>query len=186
MNKALSGAALLDIDPPPRWIIIYPNEKVRFMGPRFKGQLYKNRLAMCGGFWLNQIVRLSGLGEFGMSHDAAISHYHNGAWLFKRIPDDVFKTLTDEQRTAIDEAARGSGLRRHPVNIRLSIPFFSKHFYTIVVAGEEKRGYERRKIDRQHHPMHTLGNIFFGLGILSVLYMALVFGVFFYNSLIEF
>jgi hypothetical protein len=121
-----------------------------------------------------------------MSNDATISHYHNGAWLFKRIPDDVYETLTDEQRMAIDSAARGSGLRRHPVNIRLSIPFFSKHFYLIIVGGEEKRGHERRKIDCEHHPMHTLGNIFFGLGIMAVLYMALVFGIFFYHSLIEF
>lgn len=47
----------------------------------------------------------------------------------------------------------------HPVNIRLTIPFFSRSFYVAIVAGVERRSRARRAEERRKHPLVTTGNI---------------------------
>ncbi len=49
----------------------------------------------------------------------------------------------------------------HPINLRLSIPLFSKRYYGTFVAGEERRSPERLKAERQKHPLKTTGNLIF-------------------------
>ena len=46
----------------------------------------------------------------------------------------------------------------HPVNIRLSFPFFRGRYYMALVAGKERRGTERLKQERSKHPLATRGN----------------------------
>ena len=67
----------------------------------------------------------------------------------------------------------------HPVNIRLSVPFFSRRFYLTVIAGQERRPAERLKADRSKHPLATRANIVFfsicgivaGLAVITVFQM---------------
>ena len=49
----------------------------------------------------------------------------------------------------------------HPINLRLSFPFLFKRYYVTIVAGEERRGSERRITERQKHPIKTTGNVIF-------------------------
>ena len=52
----------------------------------------------------------------------------------------------------------------HPVNIRLSIPFFFARCYVTIVAGKERRSPERRADERQNHPVVKRGNLVFAVG----------------------
>ena len=47
----------------------------------------------------------------------------------------------------------------HPVNIRLSIPFFGARYYLTLVAGKEKRSPERLREEKRKHPLATRANI---------------------------
>lgn len=57
--------------------------------------------------------------------------------------------------------------RRHPVDLRLSLPFFKWRFYLTVVGGAEQRAPGRRAQDRQQYPVATAGNVLFGFGIVT-------------------
>jgi hypothetical protein len=47
----------------------------------------------------------------------------------------------------------------HFINIRLSIPLVFTRIYVTLVAGKERRCAERRRADRQEHPLRTWGNM---------------------------
>ncbi len=49
----------------------------------------------------------------------------------------------------------------HPVNIRLSIPFFTWRYYLTVIAGKEQRSTERLAEEREKHPLTTTANMIF-------------------------
>ncbi len=75
--------------------------------------------------------------------------------------------------------------RRHPVDIRFSLPFFGNWFYVTVVSGPERRGDERRAEQRHHYPLRTAANVFFVLGLGAGFY-ALALVVFaFASSIVE-
>lgn len=75
--------------------------------------------------------------------------------------------------------------RHHPVNIRLSVPFFGRRFYLTIVSGGEKRDDARRDRDRHHYPVRTASNVFFFIGTGAAFYaVALVFMAF-ASSIIE-
>lgn len=46
----------------------------------------------------------------------------------------------------------------HPIDIRISLPFFHTRFYVTVVAGRERRPTHRRKDERRNFPLLTLGS----------------------------
>jgi hypothetical protein len=47
----------------------------------------------------------------------------------------------------------------HPVNIRFTIPLLFRSYYITVLVGPERRSKGRRAIERQKHPLFTLGNV---------------------------
>lgn len=57
----------------------------------------------------------------------------------------------------------------HPVDIRISIPFVRERYYFTVVAGKERRRKDRRQADRHANPLLTFGNLFFTLGLVTML-----------------
>ena len=74
----------------------------------------------------------------------------------------------------------------HPVNIRFTIPLLFRSYYITVVIGPERRSKERRAIERQKHPLFTLGNVIVyllsGVGwalFLATLYQLLSIGILF-------
>lgn len=53
--------------------------------------------------------------------------------------------------------------RRHPADLRLTVPFVGCDLYFTVVAGPERRSTARRRQERRRHPVRTLGNAAFVL-----------------------
>ncbi len=51
---------------------------------------------------------------------------------------------------------------KHPVNIRVSIPLLAfGRFYMTILAGRERRSGERRRLEREKHPLLTSANMIF-------------------------
>jgi hypothetical protein len=107
-------------------------------------------------------------------------------WLFSRLPHHVADTLTAEQRHAIHQIVATSSLGRPPVNIRISFPLARWRLYLAVIAGRERRNETRRARERGHHPLQTLGNFFFALGVAMLLYLGVFIALALHSAIIEF
>ena len=84
-------------------------------------------------------------------------------WL-QRLPEAVRETLTLDQQSAIAMAVGAEGpARRHPVNLRLSIPVPGLPVFFTMIGGRERRSRDRLQVERARHPLHTFGNILFVL-----------------------
>ncbi|SEH27588.1 hypothetical protein [Magnetospirillum fulvum] len=106
--------------------------------------------------------------------------------LLANLPDDVVKSFTPEQRAALWNAAKPISWRYHPINIRLSFPFFGGRHFITIVGGHERRAPERVKRERSRHPIRTVGNLLFMLGVGGAFYLFAVLGIFLFSNLIEF
>lgn len=106
--------------------------------------------------------------------------------LLDRLPPHVVDSFNEEQRAALWSAAKPVSWRRHPINIRISFPFFSGRYFVTVVGGQEKRSGERVLRERHVFPLRTAGNILFLLGVGGAFYFAALMGLFVFSSLIEF
>lgn len=106
--------------------------------------------------------------------------------LLARFPPELLDTLTPEQRAILWNAANSPSWAKHPVNIRLTLPMFGRHMFMTVVAGPERRGGDRVRRERTLHPVRTIANMLFLLGISGAFYLAAVLGIFVFSALIEF
>ena len=83
----------------------------------------------------------------------------------ERLRDDA---ETSEHAYAHSTSREWSG--KHPVNLRLTVPFVGGGFYFTLLVGRERRSRERRVEERHKHPLFTTGNVltlaFVGIGIL--------------------
>ena len=74
-------------------------------------------------------------------------------------PDE---NVTKAPKSPASEAPRaGRWGNHHPVNIRLSIPLFTRRYYVTVVAGKEQCSTERLAEEREKHPLATTANMIF-------------------------
>ncbi len=92
--------------------------------------------------------------------------------LFARLPAWVMDTLTAEQRNAIHQAVCDPSLRHPPINIRFSLPAFGRRYFLTIIGGVERRGAQRRTLERTKFPPRTAANFLFFI-ILGVLIYAL-------------
>lgn len=88
----------------------------------------------------------------------------------KSLPDDVVDSFNTRQLSAMSAAFKQES-RRHPVDIRVTIPLLWKKFFLVILAGPERRSLERRRAERAKHPIWTPTNAlvtiaFIGLGLL--------------------
>lgn len=81
--------------------------------------------------------------------------------LFANLPDHIRNSFTAEQSAALAEAARRCKWGTHQTDIRLTIPLFSRRYYLVLLAGEERRSKARRIAERRQHPVTTAGNLLF-------------------------
>ncbi len=65
------------------------------------------------------------------------------------------------------EKEKKTGWSRHPVDIRLSLPFITNRYYLTLVAGRERRCPDRRSEDRAKHALGTSSNLMFLLSALA-------------------
>ena len=69
-----------------------------------------------------------------------------------------------------------------PVNIRLTIPFVPRPFFLAVIAGPERRGAARRRLERARHPVATWGNLATLVAASAVCGTAILFATFIASS----
>jgi len=85
-----------------------------------------------------------------------------------RVPPEVLAALNDEQVATLAAAiAETRPWRQHPINIRLTLPWFSRRLFITLIGGVDRRNSERRARDRQAHPLSTRSNVIF-LSIVAV------------------
>lgn len=79
--------------------------------------------------------------------------------LLANMPEDVGNSLTELQLATIERALDGGRWQAHPLDIRLSLPFFWWRCYLVLLAGPERRSTERRRSERIERPLRTIGNM---------------------------
>ncbi|WP_008309869.1 hypothetical protein [Leptolyngbya sp. PCC 6406] len=97
----------------------------------------------------------------------------------EKMSPHVTATFTGSQLEAMEKALENRRWQRHPVDLRLSIPFIWKRFYIVVVAGEERRSPDRLRKAQAITPLWTPGNLIVlctitGMGMLAVLAVILL------------
>ncbi|WP_069186528.1 hypothetical protein [Candidatus Terasakiella magnetica] len=103
------------------------------------------------------------------------------------VEGDVLASLDEWRRHSLNEAVEEpSWTSKHPINIRLSIPFIKKQYYLTIVGGREKRSQERRFEERSSHPLRTFMNMLFALGVVSGATVLMLVFLALYSSIIEF
>ncbi len=75
------------------------------------------------------------------------------------MPEEVASSFTELQLEMIEHVLEGNKWRDHPVDVRLSIPFFWRRFYFVLLAGPERRSAERRKFERARRPVRVIADI---------------------------
>lgn len=68
------------------------------------------------------------------------------ARLLSQMPDEVAQSFDQRQLEAIQSALVASTRKRHPVDIRWSIPLLMRQFYVVLLMGEEERSKARRQV----------------------------------------
>ncbi len=87
--------------------------------------------------------------------------------IFNQLPQGLRESFTAEQKAALREAAARCTWGQHPTDIRLTIPLFSKRYYIVLLAGEERRSRERIHAERRRRPLATGGNIALVVGLVT-------------------
>ncbi len=79
--------------------------------------------------------------------------------LLRAIDPAVRVSLTEAQEDAIRAAARRDSWKRHPVDLRLTLPTPFGRFYLALVAGRERRSTARLATERKRQPLASAGNL---------------------------
>jgi len=96
---------------------------------------------------------------------------------------DSVSNVNEEGRSTTDDPGLWVS---HPINIRVTLPFFASRYYFTFVAGREKRCPARLHDERVAYPLLTIGNAMFGLGITTVLTLAALTFLILRSAIIEF
>ncbi len=95
--------------------------------------------------------------------------------LLDRLPEALRASLTPEQQQTLSAFVEPATVSTHPVDLRLTVPVPGLPVFLSVLAGPERRSKSRRSIERQRHPLHTIGNIIFlGSSLFGVYALGLV------------
>ena len=81
-----------------------------------------------------------------------------GELFWRKLPESVRNSLSPEQAAAIREAAQVVSPRRHPIDVRLSVPIPGQsRIYMVLLAGRELRSGARREMEHRLRPGDRLG-----------------------------
>jgi hypothetical protein len=87
----------------------------------------------------------------------------DGHGLFKslmlRLPKRVRRSFDHEQLLALRQAAEEMAWGEHPLDIRVSVPFFGSHHYLVLLGGRERRELRWRTGERRRHQLLRTGNL---------------------------
>ncbi|MBK1987662.1 hypothetical protein A0J48_008960 [Sphaerospermopsis aphanizomenoides BCCUSP55] len=65
--------------------------------------------------------------------------------ILARVPADIAATFTDSQLAELKKVFIDRANKSSSVDMRLSIPFFNRRFYLVLLMGKEKRSLQRLK-----------------------------------------
>lgn len=90
------------------------------------------------------------------------------------VPPQTAETFTVAQVEALKQACSQLNWKKHPVDIRLSVPVLFQRFYLVILAGPERRSRQRLQMESRKYPVWTTTNtmaiaVVFGLILLSAL-----------------
>lgn len=95
--------------------------------------------------------------------------------MLRRLPPRIRETLSDDQTQAIRQAMSERWPEpRHPLDLRLTLPWPGGAIFIALVGGRERRSAARRRMDRASRPVGTIGNLLFFI-MLAIL-LALLMG----------
>jgi hypothetical protein len=82
--------------------------------------------------------------------------------MLRRLPPGVRDALSADQTEAIRRAMSERWPEpRHPLDLRISLPWPGGGLFLALVGGRERRSPARRRSDRAARPLGTFGNILF-------------------------
>lgn len=125
---------------------------------------------------MTELIEDAGAGRWPAELPPATAAAEEAA-LLARLPPDFVASLSADQRRALRTALPGQPWRRHPVDLRFTLPLFGRGLYLTLVAGSERRNVVRRRDDRLRHPLHTSGNLAFLVALASLLYALVLTGL---------
>lgn len=64
-----------------------------------------------------------------------------------KMPEAVQESFTNEQLEGIKNALKATKWKKHPLDMRSSISFFSYQYYYVLIAGREQRTMNREEIN---------------------------------------
>lgn len=99
-----------------------------------------------------------------------------GELFWRKLPESIRNSLSPEQASAIREAAQVVSPRRHPIDLRLSLPLPGQsRAYLVLLAGRELRSDARRDLERKVRPNDRFGQaILVGLCVAAFCVAALI------------
>ncbi len=109
-----------------------------------------------------------------------------GSSILTALPEGIVDNLNDEQKDALAKTLGKRAWGSHPLNVRLSFPFFGTRYYLAMVGGQERRSEGRIEEERNHHPLSTAAHIFFGMGLLTLFGFAAIITMVLQSALSEY
>lgn len=108
-----------------------------------------------------------------------------GEAFLRKLPQGIRESLTPAQAEAIGRVAQGSIQRKHPIDLRLSLPLpFAERAYLVLLIGKEKRSATRLEIERKVRPNDRVSQIVvLGLAIATFTLAAFI-GLLFHNAML--
>ena len=91
---------------------------------------------------------------------------------FAHIPPETAATFTDAQVEALKQACSQLNWKKHPVDIRLSVPVLVNRFYLVVLAGPERRSRSRRRVESKKYPFWTATHAIAAASLLSLIFFS--------------
>lgn len=100
-----------------------------------------------------------------------LMHEARGEQVLGRLDPELRAQMTPELEAALRRAAGTDGWGAHPIDLRLTLPWFGGPIFLAVVGGPERRSPQRRRRERQKRPLISLGNValFMGVGVTAIL-----------------
>lgn len=105
-------------------------------------------------------------------------------WMFARLQPTILDSLSEQQKQALHEAVTLSA-SGPPVNIRLTVPLWSRPLYLTVLSGLEQRSDDRRRHERTRYPLRTVANFFFAIGFVVAFYALALVALALFASVLE-
>lgn len=108
-----------------------------------------------------------------------------GEAFLRKLPQEIRESLTPVQTEAISRVAQGSIQRKHPIDLRLSLPLpFAERGYFVFLMGKEKRSPARLELERQVRPNDRVSQVVvLGLAVATFTLAAFI-GLLFHNAIL--